>query len=112
MADSVNNVIKPCPFCGSEPIKDAGLISKKYTRHSADSCILTNMAFFIEKWNSRPLEDAARQDQFERDCKVICSLCEESPAQLDSHGDWVHPNAHYQDFPCLASPLREEQHVV
>ena len=106
MPDNVNGELELCPLCESEMewSNDGGhLVHSTYN----DSCPLgIPLSVDVDAWNNRPGEDAARLKQFEEDCKVMCNWCKKAPAQLDSHGDWVHPNEHYQDWPCLAADLR------
>ena len=63
MPDNVNRAMEACPFCGSDNIKPD--LSGKFM--GCKDCLAESIS---GNWNNRPGEDAARQEQFDRDCKA------------------------------------------
>ena len=73
------NELKPCPFCGTEiehPIdEDANETTMFHPKPKTGNCILGGYVygFFIEDWNHRPGEDAARRKALE-EVKEPCMI--------------------------------------
>ena len=59
--------LKPCPFCGDEAVH-IGIEDIMW----CDNCQgqAPNAV-----WSARPGEAAARQEQFDEDCKAMCHYC-------------------------------------
>jgi hypothetical protein len=68
----MSDELRPCPFCGSEAIycnKDGYSISSPrgkpffidYATCDDIECMGESIAFKVDKWNTRPIEDALRK---------------------------------------------------
>ena len=80
------NELKMCPFCGSDlnlshtdGTYGGGHDGKHLYQVECSSCEFALYEFLSAKdaisfMNTRPGEDTARQEQFERDCKVVEGL--------------------------------------
>ena len=78
MPDNVNSELKSCPLCGVAV--DSGPTGGIYIHHPIDpknpwACNMANADIRVADWQNRPGEDAARLDQFEKDCKLMCPYC-------------------------------------
>lgn len=52
--------LKPCPFCGNNPLSARHTIFKALVCVSS-GCIIEGIRFRVDDWNSRPIEDALRR---------------------------------------------------
>ena len=71
--------LRPCPFCGNEPVVEGNLVAcNNLNCPTHDNYWTDPMIFTCDQWNSRPIEDAlnARIAELEHRNKVLEDACE------------------------------------
>jgi hypothetical protein len=59
-----NTELKPCPFCGEEPLRPATRSGDDdIILCSTEGCVLENYLMTAKAWNTRAPQDAAIADQ-------------------------------------------------
>lgn len=77
--------LKPCPFCGGKAFWDSEF-SGVYCHCGAEITFLESDEEAAEKWNSRPIEDALKEEN-----KRLREALEEIKKTVESAQDTVYP---------------------
>ena len=81
--------LKPCPFCGADPIDLMGYDYHKVTC-SNDECMTSSATFTKEKWNKRSYDDTITEqekviselvDKIQLNTEILTAIMERNPLQ-------------------------------